>query len=128
MDFFQEARKMGILAVMGEPLENKKLEKEKNNSYKNKVVIKYLSYVLPGVNIMGMLIILFGSTFNISNEYYTTFSISSVIFGLTLGIISILHVFISKNTKYEKEVSIIGLSSFLPLLAIMIIAFFQYLM
>lgn len=128
MDFFQEARKMGILAVMGEPLENKKLEKEKNNSYKNKVIIKYLSYVLPGVNIMGMLIILFGTTFNISNEYYTTFSISSVIFGLTLGIISILHVFISKNTKYEKEVSIIGLSSFLPLLAIMIIAFFQYLM
>lgn len=128
MDFFQEARKMGILAVIGEPLENKKLEKEKNNSYKKKVVIKYLSYVLPGVNIMGMLIILFGSTFNISNEYYTTFSISSVIFGLTLGIISILHVFISKNTKYEKEVSIIGLSSFLPLLAIMIIAFFQYLM
>lgn len=128
MDFFQEARKMGILAVIGEPLENKKLEKEKNNSYKNKVIIKYLSYVLPGVNIMGMLIILFGTTFNISNEYYTTFSISSVIFGLTLGIISILHVFISKNTKYEKEVSIIGLSSFLPLLAIMIIAFFQYLM
>lgn len=127
MDFFQEAREMGILSVIGEPLKNEKVDKEKRNSYNKNTVIKYLSYVLPGANTVGMLIILMGAIFNVSNDYYTSFVISSVIFGLILGFLSVSYVFISKKSKNEKEISMIGVSSVLPFLAIMIVAFFTYL-